>query len=46
LPLDYLESWTDQIEQVSASQVREAFGRKVFPERLVTVIVGAGEAKP
>jgi zinc protease len=46
LPLDYLERWTDQIEQVSASQVREAFGRKVFPERLVTVIVGAGEAKP
>jgi len=46
LPLDYLERWTDQVEQVTASQVREAFGRKVSPERLVTVIVGAGEAKP
>jgi zinc protease len=46
LPLDYLERWTDQVEQVTASQVREAFGRKVSPERLVTVIVGVGEAKP
>ena len=42
----HVQRWTDQIEQVTASQVREAFGRKVFPERLVTVIVGAGEAKP
>jgi len=46
LPLDYLERWTDQVEKVTTAQVREAFGRKVFPQRLVTVIVGAGEAKP
>jgi zinc protease len=46
LPLDYLERWTDQVEKVTTAQVREAFGRKVFPQRMVTVIVGAGEAKP
>ncbi|HYF59060.1 MAG TPA: pitrilysin family protein [Burkholderiaceae bacterium] len=46
LPLDYLERWTDQVEKVSVAQVRDAFRRAVRPESLVTVIVGAGDAKP
>lgn len=46
LPLDYLERWTDEVERVTASRVREAFARHVNPQQLVTVIVGAGEAKP
>jgi len=46
LPLDYLERWTDEVERVTASGVREAFARHVNPQQLVTVIVGAGEAKP
>ena len=43
LPLDYLDTWTDQISAVTATQVREAFARRVPLERLVTVVVGAGE---
>jgi len=46
LPLDYLERWTERVEQVTVAQVREAFQRKVQPDRLVTVIVGAGDARP
>lgn len=46
LPLDYLERWPDQVERVTAAQIREAFQRKIVPDRLVTVVVGAGEARP
>ncbi len=46
LPLDYLERWTERVEAVSAAQIREAFQRKVRPERLVTVVVGDGGARP
>jgi zinc protease len=42
LPLDYLERWTDKVQSVTAAQVRDAFQRKVRPDRLVTVVVGAG----
>ncbi len=41
LPLDYLQTWTRQVQAVSAAQVRAAFARKLQPERLVTVTVGA-----
>lgn len=44
LPLDYLERWTDRVEAVTAAQVRDAFGKAVRPDRLVTVVVGAGDA--
>jgi zinc protease len=42
LPLDYLERWTEQVEKVDAARIRDAFQRKVRPDRLVTVVVGAG----
>lgn len=42
LPLDYLDSWTQNIEQVSIAQIRAAFARKVVLSQLSTVIVGAG----
>jgi zinc protease len=41
LPLDYLDTWTTQVEQVTARQVREAMARKLQPQRMVTVTVGA-----
>ena len=44
LPLDYLDTWTDRVAEVSLEQVRDAFARQVPPDRLVTVVVGeAGE---
>ena len=41
LPLDYLETWTQRVEQVSAADIRAAFARKLQPDRMVTVILGA-----
>jgi zinc protease len=41
LPLDYLDSWTRQVERVTAADIRAAFGRKLQPDRMVTVTVGA-----
>ncbi|RPH42210.1 MAG: insulinase family protein [Burkholderiales bacterium] len=46
LPLDYLERWTERVEAVSAAQIRDAFQRKIRPERLVTVVVGDGGPRP
>jgi len=41
LPLNYLNTWTAQIERVSVADVRRAMARVLQPERMVTVVVGA-----
>jgi zinc protease len=41
LPLDYLDTWTAQVEKVTVDQIKAAFARKLQPERMVTVTVGA-----
>ena len=40
LPLDYLNSWPDRIQEVGIQDVRDAFSRKLLPGQLSTVIVG------
>ena len=40
LPLDYLETWTQQIEKLTVEQVKDAFSRTLQPDRMVTVVVG------
>jgi len=40
LPLDYLDTWTKQVERVTAADVKAAFARKLQPDRMVTVVVG------
>jgi len=40
LPLDYLDRFNDKVSAVSAEQIRDAFRRRVHPDRLATVIVG------
>lgn len=44
LPLDYLDTWTQKVEKVTLAEVKAAFARKLQPERMVTVIVGADVA--
>jgi zinc protease len=39
-PLDYLETFADKIQAVSAADIKEAFQRRVHPELLQTVTVG------
>lgn len=40
LPLDYLDTWTAQVEAVDVAAVKAAFARRVDPDRMVTVVVG------
>jgi len=41
LPLDYLERFRERIESVTVEQIRDAFARRLHPERLAIVMVGA-----
>jgi zinc protease len=41
LPLDYLEGWTDRVAALTVADVRAAMARKLSPERMVTVVLGA-----
>ena len=41
LPLNYLDTWTQQVDKVTVADVKAAFARKLQPEKMVTVILGA-----
>lgn len=41
LPLDYLDTWTVRMNAVTVADIKAAFARKLQPERMVTVVVGA-----
>ena len=43
LPLTYLDDFTRKVEQVNVAQVRAAFARRIDPQAMATVIVGAPE---
>lgn len=45
LPLDYLDRFIERIESVDAEQIRDAFARRLHPDRLAIVSVG-GEGAP
>lgn len=42
LPLDYLDRYAENVENVTSAEIRAAFARHVRPENMVTVVV-AGE---
>ncbi|RYF32569.1 MAG: insulinase family protein, partial [Comamonadaceae bacterium] len=46
LPLDYLDTWTRRVERVTAADIKAAFGRKLQPDRMVTVVLGAATVAP
>ncbi|WP_439112736.1 M16 family metallopeptidase [Hydrogenophaga sp.] len=41
LPLNYLDTWAEQVQRVSVADIRRAFNRVLQPDRMVTVVVGA-----
>jgi zinc protease len=41
LPLDYLETWTAQVQKLTVEDIRAAFARTLQPEKMVTVVLGA-----
>lgn len=40
LPLDYLDTFNDKIQAVTSAEIRDAFKRRVDPDKMVTVLVG------
>jgi len=40
LPLDYLETFNSKVEAVTIEQIKDAFKRRIDPDKLVTVMVG------
>jgi len=46
LPLTYLDDFVPRVEKVTLADIRNAFARRVDPERMVTVVVAADEAAP
>jgi zinc protease len=47
LPMDYLDTWVAKVNAVNVAAVKQAFARRVHPEQMATVVVGAAaSAKP
>lgn len=44
LPLTYLDDFTAKVDGVTTAQIRAAFRRRIHPEAMATVVVGAPEA--
>lgn len=42
-PLDYLDTFQSKVDAISGEQIKDAFKRRVKPELLQTVTVGAGK---
>ena len=45
LPLNYLETFNAKVEAVTIDQIKDAFKRRVTPDKLVTVMVGSAPAE-
>jgi len=46
LPLTYLEDFAGNVERVTIAEIKDAFARRVNPERMVTVVVGPDAEQP
>ncbi len=40
LPLDYLDTFNDRVEAVTVEKIKDAFKRRIHPDKLVTIMVG------
>ena len=45
LPLNYLDTYNENVTKVTTAQIKEAFNRRIKPENFVTVIVGDPNAQ-
>jgi len=43
MPLDYLDKFIANVEAVTVDQIKDAFKRRIDPEKMVTVVVGGKE---
>ncbi|WP_310692534.1 pitrilysin family protein [Thiohalophilus sp.] len=44
LPHDYLDTFNDKVEAITAADIRDAFQRRIHPDKLLTVTVGNGNS--
>ena len=44
LPLNYLDTFNQNVENVTVGQIKDAFKRRLTPDKFVTVMVGQGKA--
>jgi len=40
LPLNYLSTFNEQVEAVTVEQIKDAFRRRIDPDKLITIMVG------
>lgn len=45
LPLTYLDDFVKKVDKVTVAEIRDAFKRRIKPDRMVTVIVAGAEPK-
>ena len=45
LPLNYLDTWTQQVGKVTVADIKAAFARTLQPDAMVTVVVGGTHGK-
>jgi zinc protease len=43
LPLNYLDTWTAQVQKLTTAQVKQAFARVVQPDTMAAVVLGAAQ---
>jgi len=43
LPLDFLDTYTKKVEDVTLKQIQDAYQRRIHPEKMVTVVVGGAQ---
>ncbi len=44
LPTNYLELFPQRVAAVTSEQIKQAFERTIYPDKMVTVVVGAAES--
>lgn len=40
LPLDYLDTFNSRVDALTTSQIRDAFARRIHPDKMITITVG------
>jgi len=43
MPLDYLDTWTANVEKVTVAQIKADFAKRVKPDGLASVVVGPAQ---
>lgn len=45
LPLNYLDTWTDQVQKLTVADIKAAFQRKLQADKMATVVLGGTPAR-